>query len=149
MRPLKQFDEYLENNVVEKRRIDSQRAISLTKEAKKRKRFLSTLLQKIPLSNDNANYIIENSYDAIIELLRATLLLEGYYASGLGAHEAEVAFMRVLGFSEADTRFMNELRYFRNGILYYGKEFDVVYAKKVITFLEKMYPQLVKKLEKK
>jgi hypothetical protein len=39
---------------------------------------------------------------------------------------------------------MNSLRYFRNGILYYGERFDAEYAKKVLGFLEKVYPRLKK-----
>ncbi|MCK5698417.1 MAG: hypothetical protein KAH93_01080, partial [Candidatus Aenigmarchaeota archaeon] len=75
--------------------------------------------------------------------VRAKLLTNGYYASGNGAHEAEVSFMSYLGFSEKDVRFMNDLRYFRNGILYYGKCFDVDYGNKVLEFLKRIYPKLM------
>jgi len=51
--------------------------------------------------------------------------------------------MKKISFAEKDIRFMNELRYFRNGILYYGKDFDAEYGKKVLEFLEKTYPKLV------
>lgn len=63
-------------------------------------------------------------------------------ASGSGAHEAEVAYMLKLGFKEQDIRFMNDLRYFRNGILYYGKSFDSDYAEKTLRFLSRSYDQL-------
>ena len=33
---------------------------------------------------------------------------------------------------------MTQLRYFRNGILYYGKTFDSEYAEKVIDFTKKI-----------
>jgi len=39
-------------------------------------------------------------------------------------------------------RFMNDLRFFRNGILYYGKDFDAEYGKKVLDFLNNIYPKL-------
>ncbi|MFH1971873.1 MAG: hypothetical protein ABIJ18_00160 [archaeon] len=58
------------------------------------------------------------------------------------SHEAEVAYLRNLGFSEKKIEFMNQLRYFRNGIKYYGKEFDKEYAQKVIIFLDKAYAKL-------
>ena len=38
--------------------------------------------------------------------------------------------------------FTNDLRYFRNGILYYGKSFDKEYGEKVLDFLNKTYPKL-------
>ena len=57
------------------------------------------------------------------------MLLEGYNASGLGAHEAEVSYLRVLGFSENDVQFADQLRFFRNGMLYYGTMLDKEYAK--------------------
>ena len=76
-------------------------------------------------------------------LIRAKLLIKGFSSSGEGDHEAEVSFMRTLGFSEKETRFLNDLRYFRNGILYYGKHFDEGYGKRVMDFLNKLYPTLV------
>ena len=50
--------------------------------------------------------------------------------------------MRVLGFKDIEVSFMNELRYFRNSIVYYGKILDKGYAEKVIKFLNKIYPKL-------
>jgi hypothetical protein len=37
---------------------------------------------------------------------------------------------------------MNQLRYFRNGIKYYGKIFDEDYAKKVYNFMKKILLKL-------
>lgn len=59
-----------------------------------------------------------------MELIRALLLLEGLKAMGMHAHEAEVAFLRNIGFSESDVRLANELRHFRNRIVYDGKKLD-------------------------
>lgn len=142
MTPLKSFKEFLSRGIVRKITPDLARARSLTQESKKRKKFLEELHEKIGLKNENANYFIENSYDLLIELLRARLLVQGLYASGEGAHEAEVTYMQKLGFPEKDIRFMNSLRYFRNGILYHGKSFDKEYGEKVLKFLEKTYPKL-------
>lgn len=76
-------------------------------------------------------------------LVRSRLLKDGYSASGEGAHEAEVSYMRKLGFSEVDVRLINDLRFYRNGILYYGKIFNTEYANKIISFLQKNYEKLV------
>lgn len=143
MRPLKLFEEFLESGTVRKRAPDIARARSLIDEAEKRRKFLAEMLDKIGITDANANYFIENSYDMLLELLRAKLLTAGFYSSGEGAHEAEVAYMRDLKFDEKDVRFMNDLRYFRNGILYYGKDFDADYGKKVIEFSNRVYPKLL------
>lgn len=67
---------------------------------------------------------------------------EGYAGSGKGAHEGEVSFTQTLGFPDAETRFLDQLRHFRNRILYYGKQFDTEYAIKVLEFTETVYERL-------
>jgi len=94
-----------------------------------------------------ANSFIKSCYDIIMPLLRAKILEAGFDASGEGAHEAEVAFMRNLGFSGSETSFMNDLRYFRNGITYYGKQLDIEYAKNVFEFMNRAYPKLKEKVK--
>ena len=91
-----------------------------------------------------SHFIVDSSYDILIELIRAKLLKDGYKSSGEGAHEAEVSYLRKLGFEEKDVLFMNDLRYFRNGILYYGKSFDSDYADKALEFLKKNFDRLLK-----
>jgi len=71
----------------------------------------------------------------------------GYSASGQGAHEAEVSYLRELGFSEKDVQFADQLRYFRNGILYYGTSIDKEYADKVLEFTKTVHSKLKKFLE--
>ena len=75
-------------------------------------------------------------------LIRARLYSEGYTSRGLGAHEAEVSFTRHMEFNEKEVQFLDQLRYFRNGILYYGKRLDKEYAEKVIEFTKKTYVKL-------
>ena len=98
--------------------------------------------EKLGITNENANDYVEYCYDIFMHLVRAKMLLEGYNASGFGAHEAEVAYIRVLGFNENDVQFANQLRFFRNGMLYYGTRLDKVYAEKVIEFTKQMYLKL-------
>ena len=90
----------------------------------------------------NANTFVKNAYDPLMELIRAILLIQGFNSSGSYAHEAEVAYLRELGFSEAEVEFTNQLRYFRNGIMYYGTILKADYANKVIEFTKKVYPRL-------
>ena len=77
-----------------------------------------------------------------MEVIRARMLLEGYNASGHGAHEAEVSFLRILNLKENDVQFADQLRYFRNGMLYYGTILDKEYAEKVIEFTKRLYQKL-------
>ncbi len=137
---LKRFEEFLELGIARRQRKDMERAKSLIREAEKKKAFLDKILITLPFEEIEPNYVIESCYDIILEIVRAKLLQSGFNAGN--SHEAEVSFMRNISFSEADVNFMNELRYFRNGIKYYGKILDKEYAKKALVFLKKIYPML-------
>jgi hypothetical protein len=88
----------------------------------------------------NANFIADYCYDILMEIIRAKMFLDGYNANN--SHEAEVSYLRTLGFSEADVAFMDELRYYRNGIKYYGTILDKNYADKVLAFMSKNYSKI-------
>ena len=149
MNPLRSFEEFLGSGTVKRQRADIPRSKSLAEEAEKRKAFLGVMSSKIGISDDNANYYVEAAYDVMMELIRAKMLLDGFNTSGAYAHEAGVAYLRSLGFSEPDVSSANDLRYFRNGINYYGKRMDADYAKKVLRFLDEIYPRLKKLSENK
>ena len=117
MTPLKRFEDFIKEGIVNKHRRDVSRANSLIEEAEKRFKFLKKeMLKKIKVNDENANYYVENSYDILLELIRAKLFIDGFKTTGISAHEAEVSYLRNLGFTETETRFVNELRYFRNRI---------------------------------
>lgn len=139
MRSLKQFDEFLKNGAIKKQSPDKDRAKSLNLEAENKLQFLEKLKTQLGFKELNPNYVVETCYDILIQILRAKLLSAGYKTD---SHEAEVSFMRNLGFSESDVLFMNELRYFRNGIKYYGKIFDNDYAQKIYDFLIRLLIKL-------
>ena len=142
MKPLRHFNEYVNEGIVKKQSPDKLRANSLIEEAKDGYKVLLEYCNKIGISNKNANYIIKNAYDIIMELIRAKMLINGFSSSGLGAHEVEVSYLRELKFKESEIEFANQLRYFRNSITYYGKKFDAEYAKKVIDFLGNVFDKL-------
>ncbi len=149
MKPLRMFNEFVKKGIMRKKTPDFSRASSLIEEAERRKNFLTEISNKIEMSDENANYFIENVYDIVMELIRAKLFMDGFKSSGEWAHEAEVSYLRNLQLSEADVRFMNNLRYFRNGIKYYGKTFDKQSAERVLSFLNKIYPNLRELVTKK
>lgn len=139
---MKLFEEFLEDGIAKVQSSDFSRSKSLRKEAVGSYDILKQLIKSIGMNDKNANYIVKNVYDIIMELIRAKMFADGYNTSGKGAHEAEVAYLRKLGFSDKDVEFADQLRFYRNGILYYGKKFDTEYADKVLEFLEKIYKKL-------
>jgi len=142
MKPMKSFDELIKLGVVKKQSPNKSRAEFLVKESEQNYSFLLDLLEKIKLDEKNANNFIKPCYDILMEIIRAKMLLEGYDASGLGAHEAEVCYLGILGFKEQDIKFLNQIRFFRNGMLYYGTILDKEYAEKVIEFTKRNYLKL-------
>jgi hypothetical protein len=142
MRAIKDFDEFIKSGIVKKQNPDSSRAEFLIKESENSYRFLMEIIDKIEIDDKNANDVIKGCYDIMMELIRAKMLMKGYNASGFGAHEAEVSYMRNLNFDEQDVQFADQIRYFRNGMLYYGTIMDSEYAKKVFDFLNKILGKL-------
>lgn len=140
---MKNFEEFIKNGVVKRQSPNLNRAISLIKEAEDKKSFLDLTLLKIPKEEMNSNFIIDYCYDILMELIRAKMFIDGFNAGN--SHEAEVSYLGVLGFSLADSEFMNELRYHRNGTKYYGAILTKEYAEKVLTFLNKNYSILKEK----
>lgn len=135
----KKFEEFLTNGIVKKQIPNRERALSLLKEAEEKKNFLGISLKSIPNEQMNANFIVDYCYDITMELIRAKMFIDGYNAGN--SHEAEVSYLENLGFREPEIRFMNEVRYYRNGTKYYGTKLSKTYAEKVMTFANKIYPK--------
>ena len=142
MRIVRKFEMFISEGIVKKQFPDISRANFLSKESERSHKFLKKIITDYSPTDENANSIVRLCYDILMELIRAVMLKNGFNSSGQGAHEAEVSYLRELRFNESDVMFADQLRYFRNGIVYYGKILDAEYAKQVIDFLEKMYPEL-------
>lgn len=138
----KEFDYYVKKKIIRKSNPDKPRAEFLLKESKVSLGGLKERIKIIGINEKNANSIIKDCYDIIMETIRARLLLAGYVSSGGYAHEAEISYLKKLGFPDNEVSFLNELRHFRNSITYYGKVLDKNYAKMVFDFLNKIYPKL-------
>ena len=139
----RKFEEYIRMRIVLNGAINKSRAEFLIMEAEKSFNGLKKRLEIMGIDEDNSNSIVKDCYDILMELIRANLLLKGYNSSGQFAHEAEVAYFKKLNFSDNETSFLNDLRYFRNSVTYYGKILTVEYAVKVVIFTKRIYPQLV------
>lgn len=141
---IKSFEEYLQEGIAKRITKNKERAKSLLEESNRKGRSLKERLEKIGIKDENANDYIEYCYDLLMHLIRAKMYLDGFSAGGQGAHEAEVAYLRKLECTEIEVHFVDQMRYFRNGILYYGTSLDAEYAKKVVEFTKKMQPKLTK-----
>ena len=139
---MKYFEEYVSEGVVKKQYADISRANFLTKESEKAYSSLMKIIKALGIDDENANTVIKTAYDILMEVIRAEMLKQGYNSVGAGAHEAEVSFTRKLKLSENEVQFLDQLRYFRNGIMYYGKILDKEYAENVMKFLDEIYPRL-------
>ncbi len=137
MRRLRLFEDFMDEGIIRKTTPNKERARSLIAESERKMHSLKEQLEKIGIKDENANDYVEHCYDIIMHLIRAKLYLEGYSVSGQGAHEAEISYLRVLKFTENDVRFMDQMRYFRNGMLYYGNVFDKEYADKALEFMNR------------
>lgn len=144
MRGVRSFDEFIKENVVKKQSIDKSRSEFLARESKNSYTNLLKIIKGIGVDDSNANMFVKLCYDIIMEMIRAKMLLEGYNASGFKAHESEISYLRILNFNERDVQFADQLRFFRNGIVYYGTQLDGIYAKKVIDFTKLIYSKLNK-----
>ncbi|MEK6905694.1 MAG: hypothetical protein AABX24_04810 [Nanoarchaeota archaeon] len=142
MNAVRRFEEFIKEGVVKVQAPDKSRAKFLITESENSYKLLSELMQKIKVEDHSANMFVKSCYDILMELIRARMLLDGYNASGYGAHEAEVAYLRILRYSETEIQFVDKLRYFRNGMLYYGTILDQEYAQIVIKFTKKNYNKL-------
>jgi len=143
----KEFEEYLKRGVIRKTSPDTSRASFLHEEAKKSYETVQSIIKSIKINDQSANTIIKLSYDIIMELIRSIMLKKGYKASGYGAHEAEVSFLRTIKVKEKEVREINVLRELRNSVNYYGKILDTEYARKVMALLQAIYPILIKRYQ--
>ncbi len=149
MKPVKYFNEFVKSGIVRRQNPNKSRARFLVKEAEQNYTYLLELIGKMGINNLNANDYVKKCYDILTELIRAKMLLGGLNASGFGAHEAEIAYLRNLGYKEQEVQFADQMRFFRNGMLYYGTILDKEYAEKVIEFTKINYLKLKRLIEKK
>ena len=138
----KNFEEYVKLGIIRKCSVNKPRADFLIGESEKTLKGLNERLKIIGINENNANSIIKDCYDIIMELIRAKLFLTGYCSAGQFAHEAEVSYLKKFGFSDNEVLFINDLRYFRNSVIYYGKILSIEYAQKSVEFTKKIYPKL-------
>lgn len=139
MRTPKTVEEHLQEGTIKKITPDHNRAENLRREATRKYRKLHKTIETQGIEEEDSNDYLEDRYNIIMQLIRAHMLEQGYNSTGRGAHEAEIAYAKKLGLQEQELETLDQLRYLRNGILYYGKTNDKEYAQKIIDYTEKFY----------
>ncbi|MFH1134348.1 MAG: hypothetical protein V1735_07735 [Nanoarchaeota archaeon] len=137
---LRPFREYRNAGVVKPQTPDRERAAALIEEAVEKRQFLSLTEKSIPQGKMSPNFVVDYCYDILLEMIRAKMHLDGLNAGT--SHQAEVAYLEELDFSPDEVRFLDEMRYYRNGTKYYGTLLTDAYANKVRAFQEALFPRL-------
>ncbi|MBI4016460.1 MAG: HEPN domain-containing protein [Candidatus Aenigmarchaeota archaeon] len=134
---MKEFAFFVQNGSVKKQAPDVHTAKATAKDCLERLELAKNILR-----TQKPKYCLENSYEAIRELIDAVLFLEGYKSF---SHEASVSHLQNLGFSFFQVAQVDRLRKQRNGIKYYGEDATQKEAEEAIVLAEKTIKELLRK----
>ncbi len=134
------FEYYISNNYVKKRRRDKKLASSLIDSAEDRMHFAKEIVHKKP------RYALEMAYEAVIELIDALLAIEGFKS---WSHEANISFLSKIGFTETEIRRLDLSRKKRHSSKYYGVSFSLEESKEEIRYLDKVFNKILKEIKVK
>ena len=123
------WNECLEKNTAFEKSKDANKAESLKATAIGRISFI----EKQEINEENANYVFENYYSSITELIHSIAALKGFKILN---HLCLGFFLREVMKQERLSRLFDDLRFKRNSLLYYGRKMDFETAKDAI---EKSY----------
>lgn len=115
---------------------DKEKARSLTEIAEERLKWASKDVNK-----HNANFIFEDYYSSIIELIHSLTLIAGYKINN---HICLGFYLRNVLKREELFRLFDDLRYKRNSLTYYGKKMDFEIAKDAIEKSKRLIKELNK-----
>jgi len=114
--------------------LDSNSSIKITPNIQKAKSLIEVAEDRIKILNlnlnkDTANYIFEDYYSSILELMQALVLLKGYKVDN---HVCLGFFLRDVLNDESLFRLFDNCRFKRNSLVYYGKRMDFETARDAI-----------------
>lgn len=112
---------------------DIKRAESLIETAKERLSLIKEVNER------NSNFVFEDYYSSIMELLQALVLKSGYKVSN---HICLGFYLRDFLKQEDIFRLFDDLRYKRNLLTYYGKRMDFLIAKQAIENSKRLIKEL-------
>jgi len=91
------------------------------------------------VNGKNANYIFEDYYSSILEMLHALVVVEGYKVDN---HICLGFYLRDILKREDLFRLFDDCRYKRNSLVYYGKRMDFETARDAIEKAKKLWKEL-------
>ncbi len=101
-------------------------------------------LVEINIKESNANYIFENYYSSVLELMHALVLCHGY---NVGNHICLGYYLRDILRNDYLFRLFDDCRSKRNSLIYYGRKMDFEIAKLGIEKSKKLITELKIMLE--
>lgn len=134
------FEFYLNEGDVKKRKQDKELAKSLLKDAAERFQKASKLD-----AEEFAKMIFENIYDALRDMLDALLAVDGYKSY---SHEASIAYLAKYGLSSLISE-LDNFRALRNSSKYYGKEISPDNAADIKDFYKNNAEEIINIIDNK
>lgn len=130
------FEFYLREGTVKRRKPDMELAKSLINDANERFGKISKLDAGV-----FSKIIFENIYDALRSILDALLAIDGYKSY---SHEASIAYLKKYGFEDSLIAEFDNFRLIRNSSKYYGKDIPSENSKDIADFYKKHAAQIAK-----
>lgn len=124
--------------------ISSQNAIRMSPDKEKAKSLIEIAEERIKftaqkMTENNANFLFEDYYSSIIELIHSITILSGYKISN---HICLGYYLKDTLKKENLFRIFDDLRYKRNLLTYYGQKMDFETAKDTIEKSKKLISEL-------
>lgn len=119
-------------------------SIKITPDTQKAKSLVETATGRIDccnkeLNDKTANYIFEDYYTSLLELIQALVLLDGYKVNN---HVCLGFYLRDIIKRDNLFRIFDDLRFKRNSLVYYGKRMDFDTCNKAIIDSKKLMLEL-------
>lgn len=125
--------------------LNSNSSVKITPDKGKAKSLIETAEDRIKFSNkdlneNTVNYIFEDYYSSVLEMLHALVILEGYKVDN---HICLGYYLRDILKRNDLFRLFDDCRFKRNSLVYYGKRMDFKTAKNAIENAKRLFKELV------
>lgn len=140
---MKSFDSFIEEGEVKEKTENPEQAKSLIKKAEKRLKYVGDR----EITDENADLILEDSYEAIREAIDSFLILHGFKSY---SHEASIVYaFENLEIDYESANKLNKFRKLRNNSKYRGEDITKKEAKDTRKKAKKLVPKLKKKFRER
>jgi len=128
------FDKYLEDGKVEKQTPNINIGRSLLKKAEKRLKFLR------PITNESADLVFEDIYEAMREASQSLMSIQGYKPL---SHEVLIAYLRdIKKFDISIIHKFDSYRKLRNKSVYEAERIELIETKEALVFAQKLLQKI-------